>query len=121
MDKQARELGILEKQHRNGGGTHTNMLALALDRACDPPSNTGTPMYKASFLTPHFVATNPDKAHYVEQLEGALTNLATAVARCLRLHASVCGPEMRSYHDTLHKRASDRCSLRPMLTDRYSL
>ena len=63
-------------------------------------------MYRRAFLGPDFLARNPDKGEWVRKLETAIDELVFTIARCLKLHAVLCPPEMVHFHDSL-----ERCKL----------
>ena len=55
----------------------------------------------AAFFHPSFVSAHPDKAHFVGELQTAIERLVRAIDRAMRLHARICPPELRPFHQTL--------------------
>ncbi|PWN49826.1 hypothetical protein IE53DRAFT_316947 [Violaceomyces palustris] len=102
------ELSTLEKKYsalgRVGGAKiNTNRLSMALNGAVDAPVNGGIPLYKRAFFSPKYVSSNPDKEPLIHRLRDAIDEQALVVYRCIRLHAHLCPPEMRPFHETLER------------------
>ncbi|SPO35760.1 related to dedicator of cytokinesis protein 3 [Pseudozyma flocculosa] len=86
-----------------GGRINTNRLSMALNGAVDAPVNGGIPMYKRAFFAPAYAEANPDKDELLARLRAAIDEQALVIFRCIRLHAQLCPPEMRPFHDTLQR------------------
>ncbi|GJN92547.1 hypothetical protein Rhopal_005577-T1 [Rhodotorula paludigena] len=105
------ELATLERRYRALLATegenrkiNSNPLSMALNGAVDAPLNQGIPMYRRAFLQPEFIATlPPSQVAVVRQLETSIDELVVTLARCLKLHAVICPPEMHPFHETLER------------------
>ncbi|PWN43738.1 hypothetical protein IE81DRAFT_67371 [Ceraceosorus guamensis] len=84
-------------------GANTNRLSMALNGAVDAPVNGGIPMYRKAFFSPQFVSANSDKEPLIHKLREAIDKQAVVIHRCIKLHARMCPPEMRPFHDTLER------------------
>lgn len=84
-------------------GANTNRLSMALNGAVDAPVNGGIPMYRKAFFSPQFVSANPDKEPLIHKLRNAIDRQTSIIHRCIKLHARMCPPEMRPFHDTLER------------------
>ncbi|GAA5899842.1 hypothetical protein JCM8208_004581 [Rhodotorula glutinis] len=105
---QQKELATLERRFRGlvhsqrEEGIDTTPLSRALNSACDAPVDQGVSMYRRVFLEPGYVANlPPSQVAIVRQLETAIDELVVTLVRCLKLHALVVPPDMRTFHDTL--------------------
>lgn len=78
----------------------TNRLAMTLNGAVDAPLNGGIPLYRRAFLVESEGVPPPD-ADLVEQLRQAIDDHASTLCRCLKIHARLCAPEMKPFHDAL--------------------
>ncbi|EST06223.1 Dedicator of cytokinesis C-terminal [Kalmanozyma brasiliensis GHG001] len=102
------ELETLEKKYTSmskasTGKVNTNRLSMALNGAVDAPADGGVPMYKRTFFASDYLATHEDQQEVVEELRQAIDVQATVLFRCIRLHAQLCPPEMKPFHDTLER------------------
>ncbi|KAN0061214.1 Deoxycytidine kinase 1 [Thecaphora frezii] len=102
------ELETLEKKYSalgkvSGGRVNTNRLSMALNGAVDAPVNGGVPMYKRAFFVPSFAAGDADKQELLVRLRSAIDDQALVIFRCIQLHAQLCPPEMKPFHDTLQR------------------
>ncbi|KAL7341844.1 hypothetical protein BJY59DRAFT_53167 [Rhodotorula toruloides] len=105
------ELEALERRYKavmqtaeEGTKVNTNPLSMALNGVIDAPVNQGVPMYRRAFLAPEIIANSPPaQVALVRQLETAIDELVVTVARCLKLHALLCTPDMQAFHETLEK------------------
>nr|CDI52117.1 related to dedicator of cytokinesis protein 3 [Melanopsichium pennsylvanicum 4] len=102
------ELETLEKKYLairkvSNGKINTNRLSMALNSAVDTPSDGGVPFYKRTFLTSgsDHLALHKDQQELIKELGTAIDVQATVLFRCIRLHAHMCPPEMKPFHDTL--------------------
>ncbi|BGP50279.1 Deoxycytidine kinase 1 [Rhodotorula kratochvilovae] len=111
VQSKQKELATLERRYKalvqsdeEGRKINSNPLSMALNGACDAPVNQGIPMYRRVFLQPEFIATlPPSQVAIVRQLETAIDELVVTLARCLKLHAVICPPEMQPFHETLER------------------
>ncbi|GAA6011108.1 hypothetical protein JCM11491_006730, partial [Sporobolomyces phaffii] len=111
VDATRRELEDLERRYAalseneaDPRAIDSNALAMALNDAVDPPSDRGIPHYRRVFLDPEFVATLPTaQLPMIRQVEAAIDDFVVTLARCLKLHATVCPREMQSFHETLER------------------
>ncbi len=107
--RQKQELEVLEKKYlalsklHAAGTINTNRLSMALNGAVDAPVNGGTPMYKRAFLSPDFAPSQPEEEELVQLLREAIDEQVSVIYRCIRLHARICPPEMRPFHQTLER------------------
>ncbi|CBQ70585.1 related to dedicator of cytokinesis protein 3 [Sporisorium reilianum SRZ2] len=102
------ELETLEKKYSSirkvsTGKINTNRLSMALNSAVDAPADDGVPMYKRTFFAPEYLATHEDQQQVVDELRQAIDVQATVLFRCIRLHAQLCPPEMKPFHETLER------------------
>lgn len=102
------ELETLEKKYVSirkvsTGKINTNRLSMALNGAVDAPVNEGVPMYKRTFLSAEYLATHEDQQAAVDELRQAIDLQAAVLFRCIRLHAQLCPPEMKPFHETLER------------------
>ncbi|CAG8456993.1 uncharacterized protein OCT59_018840 [Rhizophagus irregularis] len=110
MNAKNRELKILEAKYnayltssKAVGKVNTNPLSMSLNGAVDAPVNGGVPMYKKAFFGDDFLASNPDKEIFVNQLKKAIDEQVDIVDRCLEIHDRLVSTDMRPLHDTLVK------------------
>ncbi|SOV06607.1 related to dedicator of cytokinesis protein 3 [Ustilago sp. UG-2017a] len=102
------ELETLEKKYVSTrkvstGKINTNRLSMALNGAVDAPANEGVPMYKRTFFTEEYLASHADQQEVADGLREAIDAQAMVLFRCIRLHAQLCPPEMKPFHDTLER------------------
>ncbi|GAA5897476.1 guanine nucleotide exchange factor DCK1 [Sporobolomyces salmoneus] len=82
----------------------SNTLSMALNDLVDPPADRGVPHYRQIFLDPAFVSTLPNwQTPIIRQLETAIDEFVVTLARCLKLHASICPREIQPFHETLER------------------
>ncbi|CAO1638275.1 unnamed protein product [Parajaminaea phylloscopi] len=102
----------LEEVHQGASAKtpiNTNRLSMALNGAVDAPINGGIPRYKRLFLEQpgdDSESHQPDKKGELDaalraKLKSAINQQAVTISRCLLLHARLCPPEMRPFHETL--------------------
>ncbi|GAA5903536.1 hypothetical protein JCM5296_006854 [Sporobolomyces johnsonii] len=111
VDRKRAELSNLERRYRalnltepDARKINSNPLSMALNGAVDAPLNQGIPHYRRAFLAPEFIATLPhSQLPIIRQLEQSIDELVITLASCLKLHASLCPPEMQPFHETLER------------------
>ncbi|TDL26056.1 cytoplasmic protein [Rickenella mellea] len=107
VEQKTKELNALNFKYsalaRTGQPVSTNALSMALNGAVDAPMNGGISMYRQAFLSAEYANRNPDKMDLVQKLRSAVDEQARIIDNCLRLHTSLCPPEMMPFHDTLEK------------------
>ncbi|CEQ42400.1 SPOSA6832_04218 [Sporobolomyces salmonicolor] len=116
VDRKRAELSNLERRYRalsltepDARKINSNPLSMALNGAVDAPLNQGIPHYRHAFLAPEFIATLPhSQLSIIRPLEQSIDELVITLASCLKLHASLCPPEMQPFHETL-----ERCTPSP--------
>ncbi|KDQ21902.1 hypothetical protein BOTBODRAFT_169082 [Botryobasidium botryosum FD-172 SS1] len=103
----SKELANLEAKYgtlaKTEAALSTNALSMSLNGAVDAPVNGGVALYRQAFLSPDFVARNPEQAPRVQELRDAIDEQVQIIDRCLKLHGSLCPPEMSPFHETLEK------------------
>jgi dedicator of cytokinesis protein 3 len=102
------ELETLEKKYLSirkvsTGKINTNRLSMALNGAVDAPTEGGIPLYKSTFFAPEYAAAHADQQAAIDELRQAIDAQVTVLFRCIRLHAQLCPPEMKSFHETLER------------------
>lgn len=102
------ELAMLENKYTSirkvsTGKINTNRLSMALNSAVDVPAESGVPMYKSTFFAPEYVARHENQQEAVAELRQAVDVQAMVLFRCIRLHAQLCPPEMKPFHETLER------------------
>ncbi|KAJ1032676.1 hypothetical protein NDA16_000699 [Ustilago loliicola] len=102
------ELETLEKKYISirkvsTGKINTNRLSMALNGAVDAPADEGVPMYKRTFFTQGYLSTHADQQEVIDSLREAIDAQSTVLFRCIRLHAQLCPPEMKPFHETLER------------------
>ncbi|SPO22504.1 related to dedicator of cytokinesis protein 3 [Ustilago trichophora] len=102
------ELETLEKKYISirkvsTGKINTNRLSMALNGAVDAPADGGVPMYKRTFFASDYLAAHEDQQEAIEGLRQAIDIQSTVLFRCIRLHAQLCPPEMKPFHETLER------------------
>ncbi|GAC97073.1 hypothetical protein PHSY_004657 [Pseudozyma hubeiensis SY62] len=85
------------------GKINTNRLSMALNSAVDAPADSGVPMYKRTFFAPEYLSTHEDQREAVDGLRQAVEVEAAVLFRCIRLHAQLCPPEMKPFHEMLER------------------
>ncbi|GAA5859498.1 hypothetical protein JCM1840_004642 [Sporobolomyces johnsonii] len=111
VDRKRAELSNLERRYRalsltepDARKINSNPLSMTLNGAVDAPLNQGIPHYRRAFLAPEFIATLPhSQLPIIRQLEQSIDELVITLASCLKLHASLCPPEMQPFHETLER------------------
>ncbi|GAA5960183.1 hypothetical protein JCM21900_000431 [Sporobolomyces salmonicolor] len=111
VDRKRAELSNLERRYRalsltepDARKINSNPLSMALNGAVDAPLNQGIPHYRRAFLAPEFIATLPhSQLSIIRPLEQSIDELVITLASCLKLHASLCPPEMQPFHETLER------------------
>lgn len=108
VETKSEELVALEKKYAAleevgavAGKVNTNRLAMALNSTVDAPANGGIPLYKRAFFSEDFLAANADKQETLGRLSDAINQQAMIIFRCIKLHARLCPPEMKPFHETL--------------------
>lgn len=102
------ELETLEKKYISirkvsAGKINTNRLSMALNGAVDAPADEGVPMYKRTFFTQEYQTTHADQQDVIDELREAIDAQAMVLFRCIHLHAQLCPPEMKPFHETLER------------------
>lgn len=102
------ELETLEKKYLSirkvsTGKINTNRLSMALNGAVDAPTEGGIPLYKSTFFAPEYAAAHADQQAAIDELRQAIDAQVMVLFRCIRLHAQLCPPEMKSFHETLER------------------
>lgn len=102
------ELETLEKKYLSTskvstGKINTNRLSMALNSAVDAPADGDVSTYKRTFFAPQYLAAHQDHQEAVDSLREAIDAQAAVVFRCIRLHAQLCPPEMKPFHETLER------------------
>ncbi|PWN21805.1 hypothetical protein BCV69DRAFT_268306, partial [Microstroma glucosiphilum] len=88
------------KASQGGAKVDTNRLAMTLNGAVDAPLNGGIPLYRRTFLD-ESEGIPPQDADLAERLRRAIDQHASTLCRCLKIHARLCAPEMKPFHDAL--------------------
>lgn len=105
VEQKTKELQILEAKFsalaKTSSSINATALTMALNTVVDPPSESGVPVYRDSFLKTEYLARNPSQEPLLQKLRSAIDEQARVVDRCLKLHGALCAPEMMSFHDTL--------------------
>lgn len=104
IEAKTAELTTLEKKYSRAKsrGTNTNRLAMALNGAVDAPVNGGIPLYRRAFLSGDGGGSDNEEPE-VARLRDAIARQAVVISRCIKLHARLCPPEMKPFHETLER------------------
>lgn len=121
VEQKTKELQALETKFSALAKTSTSVnataLSMALNAVVDTPSDSGVPVYRDSFFRTEYLARNPSQESRLQKLKAAIDELvrifndrnnlllnpkqAHVINSCLKLHGSLCAPEMMSFHETL--------------------
>ncbi|KAG0151305.1 hypothetical protein CROQUDRAFT_36914 [Cronartium quercuum f. sp. fusiforme G11] len=94
-DQKTRELDTLQRRYLALSKTgsqklNTNPLSMALNSAVD------------AFLRPEYLAKHPDQQEAMNLLRQAIENQTAVIDAGLKLHRTLCPPEMKTFHATLY-------------------
>ncbi|EJD03246.1 cytoplasmic protein [Fomitiporia mediterranea MF3/22] len=107
VEQKTKDLNILKVKYsalaKTGQPVSTNALSMTLNNAVDAPANGGIALYREAFLSPEYIAQNPDRAELVHRLREAIDDQVRIIDGCLRLHGALCPPEMIPFHETLER------------------
>ncbi|KAI0082009.1 cytoplasmic protein [Panus rudis PR-1116 ss-1] len=105
VEQRTRELAGLNLRYsalaKTGQVVSTTPLSMALNAAVDAPINSGTALYRQSFLAEDYVQRYPDRLDQVTKLRNAIDDQVRMIDSCLRLHAQLCPQQMLPFHNTL--------------------
>lgn len=76
LDSKTRELSAMNVRYstlaKTGQSVPTNALSMALNGVVDAPVHGGVALYRQAFLSPEYIAQNPDRADLVQRLRNAI-------------------------------------------------
>ncbi|THH08148.1 hypothetical protein EW145_g2899 [Phellinidium pouzarii] len=105
--QKTKELAALKARYstlaKTGQIVSTNALSMTLNSAVDAPASSGVSLYREAFLSPEYLVQNPERVDLVQKLRDAIDDQARVIDICLKLHGSLCPPEMIPFHDTLER------------------
>lgn len=105
VEQKTKDLQALETKFSALAKTATafnaTALSMALNSVVDTPPESGVPIYRDSFLRAEYLALNPSHEPLLQKLRAAIDEQTRVIDRCLKLHGTLCAPEMMSFHDTL--------------------
>ena len=76
VEQKTKELNSLKVKYsalaKTGQPVSTNALSMTLNNAVDAPANGGISLYREAFLSPEYVAQNPDRGELIMRLREAI-------------------------------------------------
>lgn len=76
LDSKTRELSTMNVRYstlaKTGQSVPTNALSMALNGVVDAPVHGGVALYRQAFLSPEYIAQNPDRMDLVQRLRNAI-------------------------------------------------
>jgi dedicator of cytokinesis protein 1 len=97
------ELLDFKAKHSGEARINLNPFTMALNGVIDAAVNGGVNNYKLAFLTPEFLAANPDSAQLVDKLKEALRSQMAALQAGVVLHKTLVSQEMQGLQDHMEQ------------------
>ena len=100
IQKKSNELKLEASKFCTGEG-NIKKFQMVLNGTIDAAVNGGTNRLIETFLDGDYVQQNPDLANCCEMLEAKIQEQKVIVGECLRVHETICPPELRLLHEKM--------------------